>query len=769
MLDLKNKEAQDWSDDSGKTIIIDTNKEEQLDDNWQKWEQMPRDKKRESDWKSIELFGFDNKTRYENMKNKLNNSDINNKTLEKEYIPTSSRINEQIEDDYIDFKHISYPEDSIKQAEKWQFSSMIYIIRPMDTEDELDTLWQNFESMSFKRKQLSNDMSNELFGVDNKVHYEFLKSKFLKKDIPDTEYNGDAIENEDSTIVTTENSFIKGLYNRILYSDDMTTIAEDAIKLSTIEPKSVLDSVLKNNAIKEAKEKLRNAKEDSFTRIDGITPFYTSDELIDMGVYDNNIFSEKLYTNKLENSTDIQSWFKYYKNLCEGMKYENYDSINKSWVETITNLYREMNNTTDENTIKSIKESILQLGWNPILEFNTINCRRANNRVNTILKEKYPQEFYDITEAVNRCTNIEIITEAEFFANSDVKPVFLVFINSDNIINKVISKVTNSKWGHAAIGFDPKLTSLYSYNIKGNGFTIESIHKYTDVTKLRVFCTFAPTTAVKKMKSAIGDYKRKRDSTSYSLINLITMPLKIKYTSSMNMVCSQFVDSMLKIANMDFTNKNSSLVAPGDLQRKLIRNKTMHKIYDGPIEKYSPEKVKNFLTGLISPVSESYCPDIADKELLKLAEPYNNISIIREVNEFPIQFDADGNLVIKKMNKLDFEEEYAKSHKLLLSYEKTNNIEGIKYELSKLWFMNQVIERKIHDKETKESNIEDLYKVRARILNDFNKYLVMVNKEDNEFNFVEYYNSSPFNDTKVRINRSTLKYTREYIRKLLYL
>ncbi len=45
MLDLKNKEAQDWSDASGKTIIIDTNKEEQLDDNWQKWEQMPRDKK----------------------------------------------------------------------------------------------------------------------------------------------------------------------------------------------------------------------------------------------------------------------------------------------------------------------------------------------------------------------------------------------------------------------------------------------------------------------------------------------------------------------------------------------------------------------------------------------------------------------------------------------------------------------------------------------------------------------------------------------------
>lgn len=769
MLDLKNKEAQNWSDSSGKTIIIDTNNEDQLDDAWQKWEQMPRDKKRESDWKSIELFGFDNKTRYENMKNKLNNSDIDNKTLEKEYIPPSSRINEQIEDDYIDFKHISYPEDAVKQAEKWQFSSMIYIIRPMDTEDELDTLWHNFESMSFKRKQLSNDMSTELFGIDNKVHYEFLKSKFLKKDIPDTEYNGDAIENEDSTIAPIESSFIKGLYNRILYSDDMTIVSEDAIKLSTIEPKSVLESVLKSTAIKEAKEKLKNAKEDSFTKIDGITPFYTSDELIDMGVYDNNIFSEKLYTNKLEDSTDIRSWFTYYKNLCEGMKYENYDNINKSWVETITNLYKVMNNTTDEDIIKSIKESILQLGWNPILEFNTTNCRLANNRVNTILKEKYPQEFYDITEAVNRCASIEVISEAEFFANSDVKPVFLVFINSDNIINKVISKVTNSKWGHAAIGFDPKLTSLYSYNIKGNGFTIESIYKYTDVTKLRVFCTFAPATAVKKMKSAIGDYKRKMDSTSYSLINLITMPLKIKYTSSMNMVCSQFVDSMLKIANMDFTNKNSSLVAPGDLQRKLVRNKTMHKIYDGPVEKYNPEKVKNFLIGLISPVSESYCPNINDKELLELSEPYNNIGIIREVNEFPVQFDADGNLVIKKMNKLDFEEEYAKSHKLLLSYEKTNNVEGMKYELSKLWFMNQVIERKIHDKETKESNIEDLYKVRARILNDFNKYLVMVNKEDKNFNFVEYYNSSPFNDTKIRINRSTLKYTREYIKKLLYI
>ena len=57
-----------------------------------------------------------------------------------------------------------------------------------------------------------------------------------------------------------------------------------------------------------------------------------------------------------------------------------------------------------------------------------------------------------------------------------------------------------------------------------------------------------------------------------------------------------------------------------------------------------------------------------------------------------------------------------------MQYDKINNSEGMKYELARLYYMNYLLEKKIYSnkyKKKKDANI----KVRARILNDFNKYM----------------------------------------------
>ena len=146
----------------------------------------------------------------------------------------------------------------------------------------------------------------------------------------------------------------------------------------------------------------------------------------------------------------------------------------------------------------------------------------------------------------------------------------------------------------------------------------------------------------------------------------------------------------------------------------------------------------------------------------------NNIkeSVITEAKDFPIQFDNSGNLLIAKSGDVDFEEEYSDSHKLLLAYEKSNNLNGMKYELCKLWYLNSLIERKIYAKGDKS---KDLYKVRARILNDFNKYLAIVNEQDKGFNFREYYSKTPFDDATIKVRSSTIKHTAAYIKNILKL
>ena len=70
--------------------------------------------------------------------------------------------------------------------------------------------------------------------------------------------------------------------------------------------------------------------------------------------------------------------------------------------------------------------------------------------------------------------------------------------------------------------------------------------------------------------------------------------------------------------------------------------------------------------------------------------------------------------------------------------------------------MNYLLEKKIYSnkyKKKKDANI----KVRARILNDFNKYMKSLLKINPNFNFSQYYESSPFYANTIQIDNGTVK------------
>ena len=127
-----------------------------------------------------------------------------------------------------------------------------------------------------------------------------------------------------------------------------------------------------------------------------------------------------------------------------------------------------------------------------------------------------------------------------------------------------------------------------------------------------------------------------------------------------------------------------------------------------------------------------------------------------EERELPIRFNDDGDLLIERRNKLDFEEEYAKCHSVIKVYEKADNLDGIKYELCKLWFLNCLIQQKLHSK-ISESEKKVLNKARAKIMNDFTTYNKLVSK-NGDFNFSEYYKESSYSDI-IKIDNSTIKHT----------
>lgn len=141
-------------------------------------------------------------------------------------------------------------------------------------------------------------------------------------------------------------------------------------------------------------------------------------------------------------------------------------------------------------------------------------------------------------------------------------------------------------------------------------------------------------------------------------------------------------------------------------------------------------------------------------------DTYFNINILKEAETLPIEFDNDGNMFIKKKENIDFELEYSKCHKLLKQYEKVENYEAIKYYVAKLWYMNIILEKKIHQKNQNTKFQEELpryYKARAHILNDFNFYMGKILENEPDFNFQEYYENTPFNQSVIKVSKNLLE------------
>lgn len=70
------KDAIQWQGDSNIIIISTANNLNELEELWIAFNQMPIRLRRESDWKSLELFGVTNKDHYDHLKEKILARDI---------------------------------------------------------------------------------------------------------------------------------------------------------------------------------------------------------------------------------------------------------------------------------------------------------------------------------------------------------------------------------------------------------------------------------------------------------------------------------------------------------------------------------------------------------------------------------------------------------------------------------------------------------------------------------------------------------------------
>ena len=85
-VELGNREVKKWRIGNNKILLYSKYPDfKSLKQDFNSYQEMPIDFQHESDWKSIELFNFDNRTRYEKMAHEFLKNDINDSLFDKRY------------------------------------------------------------------------------------------------------------------------------------------------------------------------------------------------------------------------------------------------------------------------------------------------------------------------------------------------------------------------------------------------------------------------------------------------------------------------------------------------------------------------------------------------------------------------------------------------------------------------------------------------------------------------------------------------------------
>ena len=448
----------------------------------------------------------------------------------------------------------------------------------------------------------------EEYGKNNKKDYNYLIEKKPRSyEIPD-----EIVMNFMDWIIP----YCKNNKNKKYILEGVQVYSHGDPKIIKNEPVVFINaSVLKSMLQRHKRNKLRNVSWiDELKELPDMLKYYISDEKaykrFMKSILNNDVKYETLQYKEKQYSTfdtindlpyflpnKLEEFSNYYTNLKEDTEWqESYNDlsvnlidrnefiiINKERINKLNELYYKYPNFDNET-----KQRILNLGWNPEIPFSVRNRKLATESTRRKLNNYTPIKIEEFVETEED----NIINEA--VENKKV-PVYMICTWTDTAFGKAIRFHTKAIYTHACLAFDSKLDRMFSFNPanginKLGGLSIEDINKYNQDGSMVVYVTYLSQEQMHKLKSNIDDLMNNVKGTTYSFLNILAMLVNKPIELSHSMVCSQFVDRMLKSVNLDLTNKPSSLVNPKDLYDS--KSTKIFKAYEGPIAEFNPKKLK---------------------------------------------------------------------------------------------------------------------------------------------------------------------------------
>lgn len=651
----KNILANGYMRDTNYIIIKDCDNIDELNIQWNKFlSNMTVRQQRLSDDKSIEIWNITNQQHYKIQKQqfleKLKKKDIEGN---KEIIPSNIvDLNDDTPDsifssgDFDEFKkdidlndpkyytednniNLTLPDDikddpNDNAMEFNQDSTMSIVgnIAGNNVEDKLKNLEKEFikfNSQSNDIKRKADDKCRELYGGSSNLdRYNKLKSEYLSNKTKETPEAKDFIpsiepqDNSDNDEIKCNEKICRCHYND---SSAVTEALHNDSFIARCYSAYILNSINEASDHKEMK------------RLEDV-PYFTPQELIDLGVHGNNNYYSKMSDNDgLTKDISISTWFDSYKDLSMNHIFEDY---RKEWINKLNELYSDYYDIRDEDKLLARKQSILDLGWNPEIPFTNENRIKASNRVNEIFKQTTPNDIF--IDMSNIPESDDYLSES---IDTSYEPVFLVLTKGKTpVISQGIKFVTNSEYSHASITFDPELEKVYSFNMRKEsfGFVRENKSSFKD-NFISVFAFFAPKNIVNKLKETVYDFGNHK--TTFDLKIFANKIFHINHKASnneYNQVCSTFVDTVLQSGGINLVG-DQKIPAPSDIYNgaKSEPNK-IFEVYNGIAPKYNGKQVKRKIQYLQNDsdtlsINEA-CKDIKTarkfvNDVGKLAKKYN--------------------------------------------------------------------------------------------------------------------------------------------------
>lgn len=610
--DDKLEEARKWSEDNFTHIILprEANSESinDIEKEFIEYQSLPLKQRRIADWKALELFGKTNQDIYEEFIHGTKSITYTGMEEDQELYLTHDRIalsSEAVIDmsDQVDYNRVNYTNADIETAREWAETNGLVIITPCSSLEDLERLWDNFNSMLLKHRNISDWESEKIFGMTNLKHYNYLKSKYLKDDIEDLSVEEvDKLQEFFKYLVPDHFSFIESYIEAnkdSMSSSDMVKILYE----STLYDNS---TYYKNGINKVIKRVIENEEISSRVDMDFLPcsdlPFYSPEEMIDMGVFSHadadNYFGVEADNADLADGFTTQGWFEAYKYHFNGFDTPNRVAIYKARLSKLTELCfglarMKRLNTYSERAINARKQSILELGWNPELEFTPENRVKTNKLYIEKCNAHISTHVIDM-----RGFGIYNETEIRIDKNPVLKPLYIVLTGGKKVRSNIIKAATLSKYSHCSIALDASLEELFSYDGSGGngsgGFVIDSINNYEPDQKLGIFTIFVKNSDFDIIKKNIEYLKTNIKDTAYSVRNLLSyafhfIPID---KNNLNSFCSQFVDRLLKTIGVDITKRKSEYVAPNTFSKAAKKNSKIFNMYEGIVKNFNGRDIE---------------------------------------------------------------------------------------------------------------------------------------------------------------------------------